>query len=107
MSGGCAPAHGSVVHDVVVVEGGEVDELDGDRCLDDLVAVRFAEAGGEQHEVRTGPFPAGGEQVLRRGVGKLPGLIRDLVEAAFDGFELSRDVGRELGVGADERHRGG
>jgi hypothetical protein len=65
-----------------VVQRGEVDEFDGDGRIDDVVVVRIAEAGGEQHEVRAGAFSAGGQQMLRCLVRQSPRLFGDLVETA-------------------------
>ena len=55
-----------LVHDVVVVERGEVGQLDHDGGRDDPGAAGVAELGGEQHQQRAEPLAAGLDQVQRR-----------------------------------------
>src|SRR5699024_4066657 len=59
MRGRCPATHGSVVHDVVVVQRCQVDEFDGHGRVDDVVLLGLTVASGQQHEVRTGTFATG------------------------------------------------
>jgi hypothetical protein len=63
---GRTPAHGRIVHDVVVVEGGEVDELDGGGRVDDLVARTVAQLSGQQDQQGAHPLAAGLHEVVGR-----------------------------------------
>ena len=66
---GGAAAHVGLVHDVVVVERGEVGQLDPGRRGDDALVDAVAELGREQREQRPEPLAAGRGEVragLRR-----------------------------------------
>ena len=58
-----APAQLGLVHDVVVVEAGQVGELDGHRRPDQAGLVRVAGVAGDQDQGRAQPLAAGGDQV--------------------------------------------
>ena len=61
-----AAAHGRLVHDVVVVQRGEVGQLDHDGRRDDLGPRRVAEVRGQQADQRAEPLAPGVDQVGRR-----------------------------------------
>ena len=58
-----APAHRRLVHHVVVVERGQVGQLDDHRGLRHLGRGRVTELGGQRHEQRPEPLAAGVHQV--------------------------------------------
>ncbi len=60
---GRAASHRGLVHDVVVVERGEVGELDHDGGRDHAGRTGVAELGGQQHQQRTEALPARGHQM--------------------------------------------
>ena len=63
-----AAPHGRLVHDVVVVQRGEVGQLDDHRGRHDSGRARVAEVRGEHADQRPEPLAAGVDQVAR-GVG--------------------------------------
>ena len=65
--GGNAVAGLRLVDHVVVVQGRDVDELEGDRGGDQARVGRVAEVAGEEREHRAEALPAGGQEVVRGG----------------------------------------
>jgi hypothetical protein len=81
---GTASAHQRLVHDVVVVERGEVGELDTDGCSDDLVGHLTARERGEDGQRRPEPLAAGREQVPGRLGDERIGVVDGLDEQPID-----------------------
>ncbi len=60
------PAHERAVNQIIVDQGGGVEQFDGRGGKDSLVHVRTTEVSGEQHQRRTDSFPASIHQVIHR-----------------------------------------
>jgi hypothetical protein len=84
-----------VVHDVVVVERGEVGDLDGLGGRDHLVHRSVAELGGEDEEHRAHALAAGLEEVTAGGVGEVVGEAQFGGETRFNGVEPLLDGGEQ------------
>ena len=95
---GAAP-HGRLVHHVVVVERGEVCELDHSGGLDDLLAVPVrAELGGEQCEERADPLAARLHEVQRGFRDRVEVALHDVVQDALHLGQAVLDYLSEHGV---------
>ena len=95
-----ATAQRGLVHDVVVVEGGDVGQLHGHTGVADLLAGgqgRVAELGGQQGQDRTQALAPGLGQVRGRRVDGLVGAGDHLHEAVLDGLEGGDDARLQLG----------
>ena len=90
--------HLRLVHDVVVIERGEMGDLQRRRRADDLVGRAVAELSGEQHEHGTHPLAAGFEQVAGRGVGEIVGEPHLAQQHLLDALEPGLDVIGELAL---------
>ncbi len=88
-AGDAAPDVG-LVHDVVVVERGEVGQLDDHGGGHDAGRVGVSELGGEHHEQRAEALPAGQDEVLRG--------LRDEGDVALGGVQETRLHGRQTGL---------
>jgi hypothetical protein len=95
---GQAAAHGRLVHYVVVIQGGQVGELDRHRRRDDPLVAGVAELGGQQHERGAEPLAPGGDEVAGSlGQQVMPGLC-GLPQAVLDQREAFDDIGGQRGV---------
>jgi hypothetical protein len=65
--GDLAATQGAAVDDVVVQQGGGVDELDGGRQLQAVVVIRARQTRGGDGQQRPQALAAGGDQVLGQG----------------------------------------
>ena len=93
-------AQRGLVHDVVVVEGGDVGQLHGHTGVADLLAGgqgRVAELGGQQGQDRTQALAPGLGQVRGRRVDGLVGAGDHLHEAVLNGLESGDDARLQLG----------
>ena len=91
---GAAP-HVRLVHDVVVVERGEVGQLHPGGGRDDPLVDPVAELGGEQREERPEPLPAGRREV-RAGLGDERVVMVDAGgDEVVDGPEAHGEPGPE------------
>ena len=68
MDRGLAPAHGGVVHDVVVQQREVVEHLDGRSRGQRLLHVVGEDAAGERQQHGAEAFAAPGERIADRGV---------------------------------------
>ena len=83
-----------LVHDVVVVQGADVEDLDRLRRRHDVVGHAVAELRGEQREHRPHPLAARGEEVARAHV-RDPVVERDLLQdPGLDALEALVDGAR-------------
>ena len=103
-----AASHVGLVHDVVVVQRGEVGQLDAGRGRDDPLVDAVAELGREQREQRPEPLaPCGGE--VRAGLGDERVLVVDPgLDEPVDGGEPLAEPGPQPvgGTGQLEHRRG-
>ena len=103
VDGGDAAPRARVVDEVVVHQGGGVDELDAHRQVEGVVAVGRAQRGAEQHQRRPQPLAAGADDVLH-GVGHRTEVRPDgVLEAALELDEVGSDRGEQLVD--DDAHR--
>jgi hypothetical protein len=95
------PPHGGLVHDVVVVERGQVDELHGHRSLQVVGLGLPAPAGGRrQGQAGTQAFAAGGDQVAGD-------LVQKGVARAHRPAELGFEAGQVAVHERERQERGG
>ena len=88
MDRGLAPAHGGVVHDVVVQQREVVEHLDGRSRGQRLLHVVGEDAAGERQQHGAEAFAAPGERIADRGVEEFRfGRKFGLGEVIFDGGE--------------------
>ena len=80
-----APAHLRLVHDVVVIQRGEVRDLDGLSGEDHLGRVALSELSGEQGKRGPHALAAGIEEVAAGGIRHLVGEAHLAEQAVFDG----------------------
>jgi hypothetical protein len=95
-----------LVHDVVVVERGQVGQLDDHRCVEDPGSARVAELRGQQRQQRPEALAAGLDQVARRLGEHRVRADDDLAQAGLDVLQPVLDVLRQGRVGGVEGARG-
>ena len=100
--GGGPAAHGGLVHHVVVVERGQVHQLDDGGRPYHLVVVAVAELRGEQGEQRPEPLTTGVDEVQRRLGDEVQLAAQLLVQQPLDAFQADLDSGGQVGVGQVE-----
>ena len=103
--GASSPPELRVVDDVVVEQGGGVDELDDYRKLDVPVAVVTERTRGEQHQQRPQPLAPAPDDVLRDLVHKSDVGRETVPNGAIDGREVVVDEGPNRGEVAGCRRR--
>ncbi|GAB3997575.1 hypothetical protein GCM10029992_20930 [Glycomyces albus] len=101
---GRAAPDGGLVHDVVVVEGGQVGQFEGHGRFEDAGPVRVAQVGAREGEHRPEPLASGVDQV-RSGLAqqRLVG-VDGLEQSLFDGLERFADA---VGEGVVGKSQGG
>ena len=100
------PAHLGLVHDVVVVERGEVDQLHPGAGRDDLLAGAVAELRGEQRQQRAESLAARLDQVAGR-LGDEGVLVVDRGEdEVVDTAQVALEARGEVRAGARDRENG-
>ena len=95
-----AAAKRSLIHDVIVVERGDMSQLHGHARVADLLASGqggVAELGGQQGQDRAQALAPGLGQVRGRRVDGLVGAGDHLHEAVLDGLEGGDDARLQLG----------
>ena len=98
---GCAAPQRGLVHYVIVVQRGQMRELDDDRARDDAHRLRVAVLRGNQSQQRTEPLPTGTDQVARR-LGDEGVVAHDrLKQRGLDIVEAGSQGNGQLGI--DER----
>ena len=94
------------VHDVVVVERGQVRELDDDRGVDHLPPRPVAQLGREQGQQRAQPLAAGVDQVARRVVRQGVHVGHRVPQTLLDQREPHGQPVGQIGIGQREGRQG-
>ena len=100
-----AAADCSLVHDVVVIERGQVGQLDDHRGWNDLRSVRVAEVRCQRADQRTEPLATGVDQVPGRTGDDLVVGAHRFGERRLDALQASPHGLLQLGVGERDAER--